>query len=201
MSWKKIEDRLYTRYCVEIEKDDSITQNLMKQHDNEIKSQIINDFLERIKIACSMYTIGCSHSDNSLIYAHSDGTWHNLIEDIANQMNGKIEIKKQEKSIYQVTTCEKRRLKNRCYNDVFEYDNKNIYKFSDKYEFDNFINNKDAATENGKIVRLKENEKIESIQTLGQCDKVFFDKVMCEYMKKERNQQSEQQKEAEDYER
>lgn len=84
MSWEKIEEHLFDKYLVEGE--DKELGQLMEEHDKEIRQSAIQEFIERISIACKTYVIGNDAKNGHIIYAHSDGTWHNLMEDIAKQM-------------------------------------------------------------------------------------------------------------------
>lgn len=84
MSWEKIENHLFDKYCVEGE--DRELGQLMKEHDEEIRQSTIQEFIERISTACKIYAIGNDAKNGHIVYAHSDGTWHNLMEDIAKQM-------------------------------------------------------------------------------------------------------------------
>ena len=47
MSWDKIEDHLFEKYCVE--GVDKKLSNLMKEHDKEIRNNAIDDFVEKLK--------------------------------------------------------------------------------------------------------------------------------------------------------
>lgn len=84
MSWEKIEEHLFDKYLVEGE--DKELGQLMEEHDKEVRQSTINEFIERISMACKTYAIGNDAKNGHIIYAHSDGTWHNLMEDIAKQM-------------------------------------------------------------------------------------------------------------------
>ena len=46
MSWEKIEDHLFEKYCVEGE--DKVLENLMAEHDAEIRAKAIDDFVEKL---------------------------------------------------------------------------------------------------------------------------------------------------------
>ena len=85
MSWEKIEEHLFDKYCIEGE--DRELGQLMEEHDKEIRNSTIEEFANNIKKFCEEYAIGCDSKNNGLVYAHKDGTWHNLVNDIVNQMH------------------------------------------------------------------------------------------------------------------
>ena len=47
MSWDKIEDHLFEKYCVEGE--DKKLSNLMEEHDKEVRDDSIREFVEKLK--------------------------------------------------------------------------------------------------------------------------------------------------------
>lgn len=47
MSWEKIEDHLFDKYCVEGEDRELAT--LMEEHDKEVREQVMDEFLEKIE--------------------------------------------------------------------------------------------------------------------------------------------------------
>lgn len=47
MSWEKIEDHLFDKYCVE-GRDDELVQ-LMEAHDQEIREQVVGEFLKKME--------------------------------------------------------------------------------------------------------------------------------------------------------
>lgn len=76
--------------------------NISKMDAHELKSRIedavkgirakaIDEFVERARILCINRPIGCDCRENIPLYAHTDGTWHDLIADIAEAMKGGVE--------------------------------------------------------------------------------------------------------------
>lgn len=51
-------------------------------------NKAIDEFVERARILCINRPIGCDCRENIPLYAHTDGTWHDLIADIAEVMKG-----------------------------------------------------------------------------------------------------------------
>lgn len=50
-------------------------------------TKAIDDFAEKLKEICSNHSVGAdSKNHNELLYAHKDGTWHSLIDDVAEQL-------------------------------------------------------------------------------------------------------------------
>lgn len=50
-------------------------------------TKAIDDFAEKIRDICSNHSIGVdSKNNNELLYAHKDGTWHSLIDDVVEQL-------------------------------------------------------------------------------------------------------------------
>ena len=50
-------------------------------------TKAIDDFAEKIRDICSNHSIGAdSKNNNEPLYAHKDGTWHSLIDKIAEQL-------------------------------------------------------------------------------------------------------------------
>ena len=54
----------------------------------EIRNQAIDEFSEAIRAIHYKYPIGTDADTNEPLYGHEDGTWHNLIDDVAEQMKG-----------------------------------------------------------------------------------------------------------------
>lgn len=54
----------------------------------EIRNQAIDEFAEAIKGIHYKYPIGTDADTNEPLYGHEDGTWHNLLDDVAEQMKG-----------------------------------------------------------------------------------------------------------------
>jgi hypothetical protein len=54
----------------------------------EIKAKAIDEIAEAIRSICYKYPIGTDADTNELLYGHEDGTWHNLLDDVAEQMKG-----------------------------------------------------------------------------------------------------------------
>lgn len=52
----------------------------------EIKAKAIDEFVEAIRGICYKYPIGTDADTNEPLYGHEDGTWHNLIDDVSEQM-------------------------------------------------------------------------------------------------------------------
>ena len=48
----------------------------------------INDFTNKFNEMCNKYPIAISKKNSRPLYAHVDGTWHDLINDIAEQLKG-----------------------------------------------------------------------------------------------------------------
>ena len=57
-------------------------------HDRELRNKVIDEFAETIRDICHKYPIGNDADTNEPLYAHEDGTWHNLIDDVTEQMKG-----------------------------------------------------------------------------------------------------------------
>lgn len=55
----------------------------------EIKAKTIDEFAEAIRAIHYKYPIGTDADTNEPLYGHEDGTWHNLINDVAKQMKEK----------------------------------------------------------------------------------------------------------------
>lgn len=48
----------------------------------EIRNKAIDDFISKIKDVCANRSVYTDRYNNELIYAHEDGTWHSLIDDV-----------------------------------------------------------------------------------------------------------------------
>lgn len=55
-------------------------------HDRELRAKVIDEFAETIRVIHYKYPIGTDADTNEPLYGHEDGTWHNLIDDVAKQM-------------------------------------------------------------------------------------------------------------------
>ena len=60
----------------------------LEGHDRELRAKDIDEFAEAIRGICYKYPIGTDADTNEPLYGHEDGTWHNLIDDVAEQMKG-----------------------------------------------------------------------------------------------------------------
>lgn len=49
-------------------------------------NKAIDEFAAAIRDICHKYPIGTDADTNEPLYAHEDGTWHNLIDDAAERM-------------------------------------------------------------------------------------------------------------------
>lgn len=54
----------------------------------EIRAKAIDEFAEKLKEAFAKATIGFDAKFGKVLYAHEDGTWHDLTEDLAEQLKG-----------------------------------------------------------------------------------------------------------------
>ena len=54
----------------------------------EIRAKAIDEFAEAIRDIHYKYPIGTDADTNEPLYGHEDGTWHNLIDDVTEQMKG-----------------------------------------------------------------------------------------------------------------
>lgn len=52
----------------------------------EIKAKTIDEFAEAIRAIHYKYPIGTDADTNEPLYGHEDGTWHNLLDDVSEQM-------------------------------------------------------------------------------------------------------------------
>lgn len=52
----------------------------------EIRANVIDEFAEEIRNIHYKYPIGTDADTNEPLYGHEDGTWHNLIDDVSEQM-------------------------------------------------------------------------------------------------------------------
>ena len=62
--------------------------NKLNGHDRELRAKTIDEFAEAIRGICYKYPIGTDADTNEPLYGHEDGTWHNLLDDVAEQMKG-----------------------------------------------------------------------------------------------------------------
>ena len=58
--------------------------------EQEIRNKAIDEFVERVKCICGNRPIGCDCKKNRPLYAHTDGKWHDLIDEIAEEMRGAV---------------------------------------------------------------------------------------------------------------
>lgn len=65
-----------------------LAERQIKSLDKVIRNKAIDEFAETIRDICHKYPIGNDADTNEPLYAHEDGTWHNLIDDVAEQMKG-----------------------------------------------------------------------------------------------------------------
>lgn len=50
-------------------------------------NKAIDDFAEMLREICSNHSVGSDNKNNNEpLYAHEDGTWHSLIDDVAEQL-------------------------------------------------------------------------------------------------------------------
>ena len=61
----------------------------LEGHDRELRAKVIDEFAEAIRGICYKYPIGTDADTNEPLYGHEDGTWHNLIDDVSEQMKEK----------------------------------------------------------------------------------------------------------------
>lgn len=52
------------------------------------RAKVIDEFAEAIRAIHYKYPIGTDADTNEPLYGHEDGTWHNLLDDVAEQMKG-----------------------------------------------------------------------------------------------------------------
>lgn len=76
MSWEKIEDHLFYKHCVEGE--DKEFENLMVEHDAEIRAKAIDDFVEKL---------------NDFLHIEDISYYTEDIAKMANQLKEKIEFR------------------------------------------------------------------------------------------------------------
>lgn len=63
--------------------------NKLDGHDRELRNKVIDKFAEALKEICKNHSVGKDEYTNEPLYAHEDRTWHNLIDDVAEQMKEK----------------------------------------------------------------------------------------------------------------
>ena len=63
--------------------------NKLNGHDRELRAKVIDEFAEALRDICKNHSIGNDEYTNEPLYGHEDGTWHNLIDDVAEQMKEK----------------------------------------------------------------------------------------------------------------
>jgi len=80
-NWCDGEDK---QECCWMKKIAEVGQTIEK----EIQNKAIDEFAERMKDICKTHSVGEDKHTNEPIYAHEDGTWHSLIDEIAEQMKG-----------------------------------------------------------------------------------------------------------------
>ena len=89
------------KVCVEVDKEccreayedtlESVVKNLEKKFyydrfEKEIRNKAIDEFAAAIRDICHKCPIGTDADTNEPLYGHEDGTWHNLIDAVAEQM-------------------------------------------------------------------------------------------------------------------
>lgn len=74
------------KVCVHYVCDYEDVQNVAVIAEQEIRAKVIDEFAERMKDICKTHSVGEDEHTNEPLYAHEDGTWHNLIDDVAEQM-------------------------------------------------------------------------------------------------------------------
>ena len=62
----------------------------LEGHDRELRAKAIDEFAAAIRDICHKYPIGTDADTNEPLYGHEDGTWHNLLDDVAEQMKSEI---------------------------------------------------------------------------------------------------------------
>lgn len=62
----------------------------LEGHDRELRAKVIDEFAEAIRAIHYKYPIGTDADTSEPLYGHEDGTWHNLIDDVAEQMKSEI---------------------------------------------------------------------------------------------------------------
>ena len=68
-----------------------VTENeKLKKEKQEIRAKTIDEFAEAIRDIHYKYPIGTDADTNEPLYGHEDGTWHNLLDDVAEQMKSEI---------------------------------------------------------------------------------------------------------------
>ena len=81
MSWEKVENHLFDKYCVEGE--DKELCNLMEEHDRENRNKAIDEFAEKIKGLIAK-EVEDAYSSNDLCCE----IFQSEIDEIAEQMKG-----------------------------------------------------------------------------------------------------------------
>ena len=62
----------------------------LEGHDRELRAKAIDEFAAAIRGICYKCPIGTDADTNEPLYGHEDGTWHNLLNDVAEQMKSEI---------------------------------------------------------------------------------------------------------------
>ena len=57
-----------------------------KEKEAELRANVIEEFADLLKRICDKYPLGIDRKYQRPTYAHEDGTWHNLINDVVKQM-------------------------------------------------------------------------------------------------------------------
>lgn len=149
MSWNKIEDHLFDEYCVEGE--DKVLEQLMKEHDEELKKEILSEFITKFK----KLTTDFLHIED--IYYYKEDIDKIIEQSQENMINTPI---KMDVEVYYVFTSEQ--------NDG--YNSNHEYQFSSKEEFLKFVDGEKAIDRYGKEVKIGYYEHIEQAYTKGEID-------------------------------
>ena len=83
MSWDKIDNHLFDKYCVEGE--DKELSNLMKEHDKEIRAKAIDEFLHNAETKICDRIL---QNQARLDFASGLSVANRIIDEIAEQMKG-----------------------------------------------------------------------------------------------------------------
>lgn len=67
-------------------KEEAIEAWNTRESEAEIRASAVDEFAERLRNICDKHPIGHDYKTQRLLYGHEDGTWHDLIEYVAEQM-------------------------------------------------------------------------------------------------------------------
>lgn len=152
MSWEKIEDHLFDKYCVEGE--DKELGQLMKEHDEELKKEFASELKKLFTDFLHIEDIDYYKED---IYK--------IIKQAQENMNHKKLIESPYKDIHIKTNKEKY-----CVFISNEYNSNHEYQFSNKEEFLKFVDGQKATDRYGEEVEMGYYEHIEQAYTKGEID-------------------------------